>query len=487
MVLKTQYFTKGGTCMKKKMLCTLAAALIVSSTAAFGAVKEGTFTLTPLIGGYIYDGGTYLDPSLVFGVRGGYNFTKNIGIEAVYDYANRTDGKFGPLTGISLHRFGGQALYHFCPDKTLVPYVAAGYSGVNFEGDGMDTKTHGAFDFGLGAKYFLNDDFALRADVRHILYRYNSATFNDLEFTLGGYIQFGAPAPAMKAVAAEPAPAPEPVKVVAAPAPVSIPVPAPIVVPEPVKAIAVPIIVAPLDTDGDGVIDPLDKCPGTPKGVAVDNNGCPVDSDNDGVADYLDKCPATPAGVAIDTNGCPIDTDKDGVADYLDKCPGTPAGVTVDINGCPVDSDKDGVADYLDKCPDTPAGVIVGANGCAVEAAKKFCDKPAVIEISFDANKADVKSRFHAELDKLGNFMKEFPSSKGTLEGHTDTDGSKEANLKLSQARADSVRNYIVNKFGIDGNRITAKGYGSAKPVASNKTNSGKAKNRRIEAVFICE
>lgn len=466
--------------MKKRMLCTLAAVTIVSATAAFGAVKEGTFTLTPLVGGYIYDGGTYLDPSLVLGVRGGYNFTKNVGIEAVYDYVTTTNGKFGPLTGISLQRFGGQALYHFCPDKTFVPYVAAGYSGVNFDGTGLDTKTHGAFDYGLGAKYFLNDDFALRADVRHILYRYNSATFNDLEFTLGGYIQFGAPAPAIKAIAP---PAPAPAKVVAAPAPA----PAAVVVPEPVKVVAAPVIVVPVDSDGDGVIDLLDKCPGTPKGVAVDGNGCPVDSDKDGVADYLDKCPNTPAGVTVDTNGCPVDADKDGVADYLDKCPETPAGVVVDIKGCPVDSDNDGVADYLDKCPNTPAGVIVGANGCPVEAAKKFCDKPAVIEISFDANKADVKSKFHADLDKLGNFMKEFPNSKGTLEGHTDADGSKDANLKLSQARADSVRNYIVKKFGIDGSRITAKGYGSAKPVASNKNAAGKAKNRRIEAVFICE
>jgi OOP family OmpA-OmpF porin len=427
MVLNTDYLTKGGTCMKKRMICTLTAAAIISATAAFGAVKEGTFTLTPLVGGYIYDGGTYLDPSLVLGVRGGYNFTKHIGIEAVYDYANRTDGKFGPLTGISLHRFGGQALYHFCPDKVLVPYVAAGYSGVNFDGTGLDTKTHGAFDYGIGAKYFLTDDFALRGDVRHIIYKYNSGTFNDVEFTLGAYMQFGVPAPAVKAIA--PTPAPEPVKVVAAPV---APAPAPVAVPapEPVKVVApvivAPVVVAPLDSDGDGVIDSLDKCPDTPKGVAVDSNGCPVDSD------------------------------------------------------------KDGVPDYLDKCPDTPAGVIVGATGCPVEAAKKFCDKPSVIEISFDANKSEIKSKFHAELDKIGNFMKEFPNAKGALEGHTDADGAKDANLKLSQARADSVRSYIVKKFAIDGSRITAKGYGSAKPVASNKTNSGKAKNRRIEAVFSC-
>jgi OOP family OmpA-OmpF porin len=302
-----------------------------------------------------------------------------------------------------------------------------------------------------------------------------------VEFTLGAYVQFGGVAPVVKAVEPAPAPVPEPVKVVAAPAPPPAPVP------EPVKVVPAPIPIPPADSDGDGVIDTLDKCPGTPAGVAVDSNGCPVDTDKDGVADYLDKCPGTPAGVAVDANGCPVDSDKDGVPDYLDKCPETSAGAVVDATGCPVDTDKDGVADYLDKCPNTPAGVAVDAKGCPMEAAKRFCDKPSVIAISFDANKADVKAKYHDELDKLGAFMKEFPTAKGSIEGHTDADGSKSANQKLSQARAESVRSYIINKFGIDGSRIVAKGHGPDKPVASNKTASGKAKNRRIEAVFSCE
>ena len=433
-VLIPYYSTYGGTCMRKKMICTLAAALIVSTTAAFGAVKEGSFSVTPLVGGYVFDGGTYLDPTLILGIRGGYNFTKHIGIEGLYDYATPTDGKYGPLKNISMHRFGGQALYHFFPDNVFVPYLAAGYSGVNFEGTGFDSKTHGAFDYGVGAKFFLKDDLAIRGDVRHIHYGYNSGTYNDMEFTLGAYFQFGEAAPVIKTVA--PAPAPEP---------------------EPVKAAVVPVPAPPADSDNDGVIDSLDKCPGTPAGVAVDGQGCPVDSDNDGVADYLDKCPGTPAGVAVDSKGCPIDSDNDGVPDYLDKCPGTPAGVTVNADGCPL------------------------------EAAKRFCNKPAVLAILFDTNKADIKAQYHEELDTLGNFLKDFPNSKGTLDGHTDSVGSKAANQKLSQKRAESVRSYIIDKFGIDGSRISAKGYGLTKPVASNKTAAGKAKNRRTVAVFSCE
>jgi OOP family OmpA-OmpF porin len=79
------------------------------------------------------------------------------------------------------------------------------------------------------------------------------------------------------------------------------------------------------------------------------------------------QCPSygeVPAGVAVDAEGCPLDSDGDGVPDYRDQCPGTPAGVEVNANGCPLDSDNDGVPDYRDQCPNTPAGVEVNALGC---------------------------------------------------------------------------------------------------------------------------
>ncbi|MBN2255647.1 MAG: OmpA family protein, partial [Deltaproteobacteria bacterium] len=66
----------------------------------------------------------------------------------------------------------------------------------------------------------------------------------------------------------------------------------------------------------------------------VDSSGCPLDSDGDGVYDYLDKCPGTPKGVEVDTSGCPLDSDCDGVYDYMDDCPGTPIGARVDERGC---------------------------------------------------------------------------------------------------------------------------------------------------------
>ena len=416
----------------------MAAILIISATAAFGAVKEGSFSVSPLVGGYSFDDDQHLDSTLVLGLRAGYNFTKNLGVEALYDYATKANAS-GVGSDRSLNRLGGQALYHFFPDNAFVPYLAAGYSGLHFQGV---EGTHGAFDYGVGAKYFLTDNVALRGDIRQILYSFNSNHYDDIEYTFGAYFQFGAATPAAKAI--EPATMQEPAKVVPAPAPA----------PDPIL-VAVP--------------------------------ASPADSDHDGVIDTLDKCPGTPAGVVVDGNGCPIDSDKDGVADYLDKCPNTPAGAPVDSNGCPLDSDKDGVPDYLDKCPNTPAGTAVNASGCPLEAAKKYCDKPTVIPILFDFGKSDIKAKYHDELDKVGNFLKEFPKSKGTIEGHTDSIGSPKFNQKLSLARAEKVAGYLNKKFGIDAGRITAKGYGESKPAASNKNAAGRAQNRRIETAFSCE
>jgi OmpA-OmpF porin, OOP family len=117
--------------------------------------------------------------------------------------------------------------------------------------------------------------------------------------------------------------------------------------------------------------------------------------------------------------------------------------------------------------------------------APKLCS-PTVIDIHFDTNKSDIKPRYHDELKKLGDFLSEFPKASGVIEGHTDNVGHTEANMKLSQRRAESVRSYLIEKFGIAPERIKAVGYGPTKPIASNNTKAGKEQNRRIEANFTC-
>lgn len=244
----------------------------------------------------------------------------------------------------------------------------------------------------------------------------------------------------------------------------------------------------PVDADGDGVPDYLDKCPDTPKGVRVDKNGCPLDSDGDGVPDYMDKCPNTPKGVQVDQNGCPLDADGDGVPDYLDKCPDTQKGVRVDSDGCPMDSDGDGVPDYLDKCPNTPKGVQVDQNGCPIEKEKVTVTKKIILsgDTNFETGKAQLLPAAYRTLNRLADVMKNNPETRWRIEGHTDSRGSDQSNMILSQKRAEAVADYLAS-MGVDRSRLVIVPYGKTRPIAPNNTAEGRAMNRRVEVKLIEE
>ncbi len=236
------------------------------------------------------------------------------------------------------------------------------------------------------------------------------------------------------------------------------------------------------DSDNDGVMDNVDKCPNTPAGVQVDGTGCPKDADNDGVMDGMDKCPNTPAGAKVDTTGCSVDADGDGVTDAADRCPNTPAGTKVDGSGCPItDSDKDGIADSNDKCPGTPAGLLVGPNGCVIlfEEGKNSVTLEGV---TFELNKASLTLNAQKVLDLVAASLKASKGFNVEVAGHTDSTGGRSLNMRLSDARAKSVKDYLVKK-GVDASRLTAKGYGPDRPVATNKTPEGRAQNRRVELI----
>jgi len=108
------------------------------------------------------------------------------------------------------------------------------------------------------------------------------------------------------------------------------------------------------------------------------------------------------------------------------------------------------------------------------------------LKMEFDVNKADIKPKYHNVIGKVADFMKKYPDTTAVIEGHTDNRGSYDLNIKLSERRADNVRNYLVEKFGIAPERITSKGYGYTKPIATNKTAAGRQKNRRIETQIDC-
>jgi len=230
------------------------------------------------------------------------------------------------------------------------------------------------------------------------------------------------------------------------------------------------------DKDGDGIADKEDKCAdvaGTAK-----YNGCPVpDSDKDGINDEEDKCPQE-AGVAK-YKGCPVpDSDKDGINDEEDKCPQTPGPIR--YNGCPVpDTDGDGVNDEDDKCPQTKGSADNG--GCPV-INKEVVEKVnyAAKSIQFEYTKATIRPLSYPVLDEVVKVLKQDASLIVSIEGHTSNDGIYDANMKLSQARADNVKAYFIKK-GIDASRLAAKGFGPNKPLNTGKTAAEKALNRRVE------
>ena len=235
----------------------------------------------------------------------------------------------------------------------------------------------------------------------------------------------------------------------------------------------------PADSDGDGVPDYLDKCPGTPAGSKVDENGCVADSDGDGIPDNDDRCPNTPQGVAVDAKGCPTDSDNDGVPDYLDKCPETPSSAKADAAGCPLDTDNDGIPDYMDHCPEV-AGVAEN-NGCPeIKQEVKQVFKQALNGIQFETGKSKITKSSYKILDDIVKIMKDNPSYKLFIKGHTDNDGDPDKNLKLSQDRAAEVLKYLKGK-GVDASRMHSEGYGDKQPVVPNNSAANKAKNRRVE------
>lgn len=242
---------------------------------------------------------------------------------------------------------------------------------------------------------------------------------------------------------------------------------------KPVSIITIPDVPVP-DRDNDTVVDSLDACPDQPGPASL--NGCP-DRDGDGIADIKDSCPDIMG--ASKYNGCPVpDTDNDGINDEADKCP-TVAGVAR-LQGCPIpDDDKDGIANEDDRCPNEagPASNF----GCPEI-------RPEIIEtvnlaarnIYFATGSDVLLKKSFPSLDNVAQILKNDPSLKINVEGHTDTTGTAAKNQQLSDLRTISVKIYLMSK-GIDGNRITRTGYGASKPIADNKTPAGRAQNRRVE------
>lgn len=319
--------------MKNIMRVFIVVALLVFSTSAFAQIKPGAFNVGPLFGVAWFEGNQDLDNAPVLGLRGGYDFTKNWGVEATFNWVPTRYNDVLSLDSAhtNVYNYRIEAIYNFMPEQRLVPFVAVGVGGQSIDyrsGGGQSDRTRFAPDYGVGLKYFLTENLALRGDVRHVLAI--GSIYNDLEATVGMAFYFGGK-----------------------------------------------------------------KAP----------------------AEEIKKAPAA-----------------------------------------------------------------------VPEVEKKMLDEGrARINVEFDFDKSDVKAQDNDEIKNVADFMVKYPDTKVAIEGHSDSIGTKEYNQKLSQRRADSVKNYITGKFNIDGKRLKSEGYGLTKPIADNKTAEGRQRNRRVESVLIKE
>jgi OOP family OmpA-OmpF porin len=347
-------------------------------------------------------------------------------------------------TRINVFAYRGTLLVHLTgTDAVVRPFLAAGYgamSSVSNDESIVPSDTDGTLHGGLGVKFAFGDYAGLRLDGRILappaflgkaIPVGDEIGFHGPDYeVLGGlYLRFGEVERIEKVVVKE--------KTV-------------------VQKAAAPVNP---DPDGDGVANETDKCPNVAedKDGFEDSDGCPEeDNDKDGVPDVADKCPlkAETVNNIDDDDGCPeADTDGDGFIGSRDKCPDEP-------------ETKNGFKDE-DGCPDE-----------IPQAVKKFT---GVIEgINFKSGQATILAGSYALLDRAVAVLKEYSDVRLEISGHTDSRGKADFNRDLSQRRADAVKLYFISR-GIDGNRLTSIGYGSDRPIADNRSDSGRSQNRRTE------
>jgi outer membrane protein OmpA-like peptidoglycan-associated protein len=229
----------------------------------------------------------------------------------------------------------------------------------------------------------------------------------------------------------------------------------------PTKDCGKPVVAAaparPVDTDGDGIPDALDKCPNEPedKDGFQDEDGCPdPDNDQDGIPDASDKCPNDPEDIDgfEDEDGCPdLDNDRDGIPDASDLCPNEPG--PPEGKGCP------------------KRHTLVSVTQEKIELHQA---------VFFATGRATIMPQSFPLLNEVADVLKTRSTMQVRVEGHTDSRGSRANNMRLSQARADAVKAYLVGR-DVEARRMVSVGFGPDQPIETNKTAAGREKNRRVE------
>ena len=397
--------------MRKILMVFLIGLFLLSIDApVFAGNQGGTFTLDPFTGLYQFDSEQKLDLRSYYGLRAGYNFTDNVGLEAMFGYVpTETDSMAYVDRDVRVWRYGLDALYNFHPEGPFVPFISVGVGATQTKNtsDGMPDHGRGMFDYGVGLRYFLSDTVAIRGDVKQALFSEGGDARTNEEYTIGLTFLLGAK---KKAVAAMPSAA---------------------------------------DTTAPEVV-----CtnPGSyVTGWAVDKNITATFSED------MDRSTITTSTFTVKNGTTPV------------KGKVTFAGTTATFD--PADELEKGTtytATIAAGVKDRAGNVLANSYEWSFTTIPAVKIVPAVLisleDSHFDFDSAELTENGKTILNYNARILKENPAMKIRIAGYTSASGTKEYNQKLSERRATSVKNYLI-KEGVAENRLTKVGYGETRPA----------------------
>ncbi|MFZ3208436.1 MAG: Ig-like domain-containing protein [Geobacteraceae bacterium] len=412
--------------MSKKFLTSiLAFILAATASSALAAVKAETFTFSPFIGGYTFDGEQHLKTRPVYGIRGGYNFTDNIGLEAVLDFVV-TKPTRGGNSDAHVFNYRLEGLYHFMPWNKLVPFLAIGGGGISVTNKNDVRNIHkGVIDYGAGVEYALTEDIAIRGDIRHLIIA-TSSPISNFEYTVGITFAFGGEA--------KPAPTP-----VAKYEPIPEPVPEPEPTPSPAADTTAPTVT---------FTSPVDGATAAPVKQKV----------NVAFSEEMDPATITAATFTVKQGTTPV---AGKVTSGASTAMFTPAKK--------FESGKAYTATITTGAKDRAGNAMASNyawNFTAFAPPKGVACVLATLEDThFLFDSSEIAENGKTILDLNATTMQGTPEMKIRIAGYTSASGSEEYNQKLSERRATAVKEYLVKVGGIDRNRITTIGYGEKRPA----------------------
>lgn len=403
--------------------------LLLCGATARAEILPGRASVSPYVGGFVFEGNQDLKHRPVFGVRLGYDFTKNWGAEALFDDVPTRYGATDSSTNVFNYRLEG--LYHLWPDRKLVPFLAVGAGGMSIHSrdDAVD-KNRAVLDYGAGLKYALTDRIALRADLRHLLAF--GSTYNNLEYSLGVVFYFGG----VKTAAARAVPETREAREI---------------VPAPARDVPPPQGAEPIKLAAQPVSESRTALAWGPASGA--------------------------AGYRISRDGSEIRTTR--MLSEFDS------GLKPETRYCYVVTALDPSGREFTRSNEACATTFPApAPQPAAPAAAPERRPQALEDIHFDFDKANLKPLAQAILKRHAAWMMENRDVilRIVVEGHCDERGTAEYNMALGQRRADAAARYLID-LGIDGQRITTVSYGFERPVDPGHNEAAWAKNRRAHFV----